>query len=208
MRRQLAASGAAVATALAIGVAMLAVPAHANHEVPELVKDNPTCADIGLVALFPKVEPPVDVVNEFVTADVSADGKFLDVEAKDGFVITAVIVKAGPDANVYDQAPFHDMHAPLVGQDSNIPTISHYEICGEEGEETTPPTTPPTTDTPPPTMVPTTPVDTPAPVPTEVPAGTNTGGSDSLGLWGLIAGTCAAVAGAAVVVRRRFLHDS
>jgi len=64
------------------------------------------------------------------------------------------------------------------------------------------PTTPPTTKTP--TVAPTTPV----PVPTEVPAGATAGGSGSAGLVGLVLAGAAAAAGATVVARRRFLHDS
>jgi hypothetical protein len=126
---------------------------------------------------------------------------------KDGFVITAVIVKAGNDANVYDTAPFHDMHAPLVGQDKNIPVISHYEVCGKkDGDETTPPTTPPETETPKDEA--TTPAKSPVAVPTEVPAGDDDDGSGPAGLLGLVLVGSVTVAGAAMVARRRFLHDS
>jgi hypothetical protein len=55
---------------------------------------------------------------------------------------------------------------------------------------------------------PTKPAETPAPVPTDVPAGTNAGDSHSLGLWGVFAASSAAVAGATMFARRRFLNDS
>jgi hypothetical protein len=50
----------------------------------------------------------------------------------------------------------------------------------------------------------------PAPVPTEVPAGADgaSGGGSALGLIGLTLVASGAVAGTAVVARRRFLHDS
>jgi hypothetical protein len=205
MRRQLVASGAAVATAIVTVLALaLTIPAVAQED-PEHFPGpgNIRCDELdleGLTDAFEDLEGDVD--NAFFTATVSDDGTSVTVVAKEGTVILAVIVKGGDDSFIYFES-FTDMVAPPVGQD-NTPTISHYDVCiGVEEDETTPPTT----ETPPPTMVPTTPVDTPAPVPTEVPAGTNTG-SDSLGLWGLIAGSCAAVAGAAVVVRRRLLHDS
>lgn len=50
----------------------------------------------------------------------------------------------------------------------------------------------------------------PVPVPTEVPAGADgaSGGDSALGLFGLALVASGAVAGTAVVARRRFLHDS
>jgi hypothetical protein len=53
-------------------------------------------------------------------------------------------------------------------------------------------------------------VETPAPVPTEVPAGADAagGGGSAAGLLGLAVVTGGAVAGTAVIARRRFLHDS
>jgi hypothetical protein len=52
--------------------------------------------------------------------------------------------------------------------------------------------------------------ETPAPVPTEVPAGADTtgGGGSAAGLLGLAVVTGGAVAGTAVLARRRFMHDS
>jgi hypothetical protein len=53
-------------------------------------------------------------------------------------------------------------------------------------------------------------VETPAPVPTEVPAGADgaSSGGSALGLFGLALVASGAVAGTAVVARRRFLHES
>jgi hypothetical protein len=46
-------------------------------------------------------------------------------------------------------------------------------------------------------------------VPTAVPAGTDAAGGDSgAGLFGLVLAASGAAAGTAVIVRRRFLHDS
>jgi hypothetical protein len=198
MRRQLVASGAAVTVAAAVA---FAIPAIASHDdEPQLVPDNPDCVDLGYESFgedgkveFQGAQPTVieDITDYFDPEDFDLD-------------IVAVIVKGGNNANVYDEPPFVDLVAPDEKE------ISHVEICGGElPPPTDEPTEPPTDEpTEPPTDEPTEPAESPAPVPTEVPAGTNTGGSDSLGLWGLIAGSCAAVAGAAVVARRRFLHDS
>jgi hypothetical protein len=191
MRRQLLATAAAITTILAVA---FAAPAFADHETPTEVEGNPSCESLGLGESLEKIE--------FAAGDQPTEFA-VDPADYPGFVITAVIVKGGPSAFVYVLPPFDHLTAP-DGKE-----ISHIEVCGEEEEETPSPTPTPTeTPTKTPTETPTVLPTTPAPVPTEVPAGTNTGGSDSLGLWGLIAGTCAAVAGAAVVVRRRFLHDS
>ncbi len=71
----------------------------------------------------------------------------------------------------------------------------------------TPTATPTSTAKPTPTETPT---KTPAPVPTAVPAGTDAtgGGGSAAGLLGLAVVTGGAVAGTAVLARRRFLHDS
>jgi hypothetical protein len=60
-----------------------------------------------------------------------------------------------------------------------------------------------------PTPAPSESAETPVPVPTAVPAGTDAaGGSSTAGLVGLALVASGAVAGTAVIARRRFLHDS
>jgi len=197
MRRQLVAAAAAITTTFAIA---FAAPAIAEHETPEEVEGNPTCESLGLGESLEKIEFEGDQPTEFE----------IDPADYPGFVITGVIVKGGPSALIYDEPPFDHLTAP-DGKE-----ISHIEVCGEEEEETPPPTptdTPTPTETPTetPTVVPTTPAPvptTPAPVPTEVPAGTNAGDGGGAGLLGLVLAGGAAVAGAAVFARRRFLHDS
>jgi hypothetical protein len=207
MRRQLLATAAAITTTLALAVA---VPASAQEE-PELFPGpgNIRCDELdleGLTDIFEDFEGDED--NEFFTATVSEDGTSVTVVAKEGSVILAVIVKGGDDSYIY-RSDFTDMVAPPVGQD-NTPTISHYDVCigveeddkdngdkdngdkdnGDKDEdETAKPTTP-------------------APVPTEVPAGASDGSGGSPALLGFALAGTAAVAGAAVVARRRFLHDS
>jgi hypothetical protein len=201
MRRQLLATAAAITTALITALAVaFTIPASAQEE-PELFPGpgNIRCDELdleGLTDIFEDFEGDED--NEFFTATVSEDGTSVTVVAKEGSVILAVIVKGGDDSYIY-RSDFTDMVAPPVGQD-NTPTISHYDVCigveeddednGDKDEdETAKPTTP-------------------APVPTEVPAGASDGSGGSPALLGFaIAGT-AAVAGAAVVARRRFLNDS
>jgi hypothetical protein len=227
MRRQLVASGAAVTTALAVGLAMSALPAVATHVEPETIRGNPTCSGLisdGIIEL--KVEPVADGTFSdgtlTVTIDVrdTADGPVFDWTSNIG--VDAVFVKGGPNGNlyVYDPEATADtgLHAPVNPNNDKFYGLSHISFCYDKDETTTPPTKPPTTPpTKPPTESPTKPPTTetptvapttPAPVPTEVPAGATGGGSGSAGLVGLGLAGAAAAAGAAVVARRRFLHDS
>ncbi len=223
MRRQLVASGAAVTTALAVGIAVFALPAVATHVEPETVGGNPTCSDLisdGIIEL--KVEPVEDGTFSdgtlTVTIDVrdTDDGPVFDWTSNIG--VDAVFVKGGPNGNlyVYDPEATSDtgLHAPVNPNNDKFYGLSHISFCYDKDETTTPPTSPPPTTptTPPPTETPTeaptTPVETPVPVPTEVPAGSTDGGSSSAGLFGLVLAGGAAAAGVALVVRRRFLHDS
>ena len=184
MRRQLLATAAAVTTTLALAVA---VPAFAEHEDPELVPGNPSCESLDLGESLEKIEFEEGAQpTEFA----------IDPADYPGFVITGVIVKGGPSANVFDEPPFDHLTAP-EGKE-----ISHIEVCGVEEEETETPTPTPT-----PTNGETT-TTTPAVVPTEVPAGVNDGGSGSAGLVGLVIAAGAAAAGFVLFARRRALHDS
>ena len=90
-----------------------------------------------------------------------------------------------------------------------------HKVFWVQGCEPTPTPTPTNTPTAKPTSTATptpreTPTKTPAPVPTAVPAGTDAtgGGGSAAGLLGLAVVTGGAVAGTAVLARRRFLHDS
>jgi hypothetical protein len=228
MRRQLVASGAAVTTALAVGLAISALPAVATHVEPVTVQGNPTCSDLvdgGVTEL--KVDPGASGTFTDGTLTVTIDvtvtdaGPIFDWTSNIG--VDAVFSKGGPiggNLYVYDPEATADtgLHSPVNPKNNKFSGLSHISFCYDKDETTTPPTTPPTkppTESPtkPPTtetpsMAPTTPGETPAPVPTEVPAGTTGSGSDSPGLVGLVLAGGAAAAGAAVVARRRFLNDS
>jgi outer membrane biosynthesis protein TonB len=190
MRRQLLAIAAAVTTTAAVA---FAVPAFADGEEPTRFEGETFCEDLLLDDLQLVFLGGVDFDEPLPTA-IDDLGEFVDLDLP----IVAVIVQGDPDANLYLEPPFDDLVAP------DGEGIIFIEVCGFEEEEP-PPTEEPTE---PPTDKPTEPVDTPAPVPTEVPAGTNAGDRDSRGLWGLIAASSVAVAGAAILTRRRFLHDS
>jgi hypothetical protein len=112
----------------------------------------------------------------------------------------------------------------LVGQLGDAHKKQGYHIKltvhaeGSKGKDTkhkvfwvkcAPPTSAPPTSAPPTSAPPTS--ESPAPVPTDVPAGADGAGGGSgsaAGLMGLAVVAGGAVAGTAVLARRRFLHDS
>ena len=217
----------AATTALALAGAAPALAEHVDFDDPYEFDDNHagTCAAFGLTPPpaatgwdeTGKVDPPVNVDNAFVTATVSGDDgegapTHLEVVAKDGFVITAVLVKGGEGGGgtAYFHAPFEDMTANV--KDGKPQGISHYVICGEiEEEETTPPPPPPDgngdddddngdngddKETPKPT------------VPTEVPAGYGDADNGSASTIGLLAFLTAMAIGGGALVTRRFVKDN
>jgi hypothetical protein len=107
-----------------------------------------------------------------------------------------------------DQQGFHIKLTVEVPEGTHSTAFSKHKVfwvtCVPKHTETPKPS--PTVETPKPSPT----VETPAPVPTEVPAGADgaSGGGSALGLFGLALVASGAVAGTAVVARRRFLHDS
>jgi len=152
----------AVVVSAMVGAAGLfvALPASAQSNEPETVPGNPVCADVapaGVTWTAFKVEPPAD--GEFsdgtltVNIDVraTADGQVFDWDSNIG--VDAVIVKGGPNANVYFYDPESTgdtgLHAP-VNPSGQWAGLSHIEFCYdvEQVPPTTSPTTPPVTVTP------------------------------------------------------------
>jgi hypothetical protein len=148
------------------------------------------------------------------TDDVSGtvtDKKYLNIEVhNDDLVIYGIVIKAGDGYRIY-YSPEPDMHGPLVGQDKNVPTISHWFLCGEvpppgngddddngkkdddngeEQEDENGDKEPEKT------------------VPTAVPAGYGDTGSGVAGLVGLLAAFAAAIAAGALLIRRRLLNEN
>jgi hypothetical protein len=161
------------ATAGAAGL-FVALPASAQSNDGEVVPGNPGCDDVapeGATWTELKVEPPED--GEFsdgtLTVDVDVsdtdDGQVFDWDSNIG--VDAVIVKGGPNANVYfyDPESMGDagLHAP-VNPSGMWAGLSHIPFCYDTGD--VPPTTPTTTPTSP-TTGPTSPT---APTPPGQPA--------------------------------------
>jgi hypothetical protein len=96
----------------------------------------------------------------------------LDVTINEGFTATGIVVKGGPDANVYD-GPFvgpievEGMTSPINPATGRPFDISHWFVCGFEAQPTATPTATPTvTPTATPTIAPTA---TPTPTKTKLP---------------------------------------
>lgn len=179
---------AGIAAAGAVTVALAASTASAAPApAPRFVEGNvTTCEEAGLSGEVLFGSPPDYPSNPTAgSGTVSGDGTTLDVTINEGFTASGIVVKGGPDTNVYD-GPFvgpttvEGMQSPPVGQ-GNIPEISHWFVCGTE----TVPTSPPATSPPP-----TSPAAT-SPPPTALPlTGTTTSSST-----GLLLGSAAAFLG-------------
>lgn len=173
----------------AVAVALAASTASADPAPePRFVEGNvTTCEEAGLTGEVLFGSSPDYPSNPAAgSGTVSGDGTTLDVTINEGFTASGIVVKGGPDTNVYD-GPFvgpttvEGMQSPPVGQ-GNIPEISHWFVCGTE---TTPSPSP--TVSPSPTMSPA----PTSPAPTALPlTGTNTSSST-----GLLLGSAAAFLG-------------
>lgn len=151
---------AAAATIPLMGLALLIVPgASATHVEPQLVDDNPSCATVGIGENEFKLQPvesghhsdpagPLEV-------DVTVEGTHFDWSSN--IPVLAVIVKGGPDANLYDYRPGETsdqgLHAPINPNNNRPFGLSHVSFCYNPSEPpngtTSPtPTTDPTTTTP------------------------------------------------------------
>jgi hypothetical protein len=164
----------------------------------------------------------ISLLTDMVTLQDDAAGGGTDLDAEQTYDLSSLIGQLG------DPQPKQGYHIKLqvdVPEGTHSAAFSKYKVFWVEDCRPTPTPTPTPTKTPTakptPTKTPTakptptkTPTakpsaETPAPVPTAVPAGTDTaGGGSGAGLFGLVLAVSGAAAGTAVIVRRRFLHDS
>jgi hypothetical protein len=155
-RSRLAILVAALAT-LGLSLTVLAQPALANHVVPVLHQDNPTCAQLGDYDHEFKVEPVTaglkdDPNSDFavtITLVNTADGQTFDFSAN--MAVDAVFVKGGPGGNLYSYSPAvtsdTGLHAPGNDQGIAVSTppwsgLSHLSFCFNDVPEETPTPTP------------------------------------------------------------------
>jgi hypothetical protein len=123
--------------AFAVGTSLAGDPPGEPSVAPIFVEGNPTCESLGY-PLGIKVDPPASGVfsvgNGEVTVELyGEDGDdFLYLDWTSTYPIMAVIVKGGPNANLYDYDPvsFGDvgLHSPLK-ENGDPYAISHFNFC-------------------------------------------------------------------------------
>lgn len=125
--------------ALALLVVLTAAaPASASLVDPILVPGNPGCSDLGYDFGFkPQPEPPPSGTYTFPAPDgvneltLTSDGIVFDWSST--LALDAVIVKGGPNANVYVYDPEATadtgLHSPVNPSNGQFYAISHIEVC-------------------------------------------------------------------------------
>lgn len=125
-----------VAIGCLIGILFPVQLAVASHVTPTFVPGNPSCTDLGYDFGFkPQPEPPPSGIYNFPeginTVTITSDGTYFDWLSTLG--IDAVVVKGGPNANVYvhDPEEFSDnsLHSPINPINGQPYAISHIEFC-------------------------------------------------------------------------------
>lgn len=106
------------------------------HVTPGFVAGNPDCSDLGYDFGFkPQPEPPPSGSYAFPdginTLTIDSDGSLFDWSST--LSLDAVIVKGGPNANVYAYDPEEtadtDLHSPINPNNDQPYAISHIEVC-------------------------------------------------------------------------------
>jgi hypothetical protein len=132
--------------AMALAVVLLSVnlvPVHAVQSAPILVPGNPTADTLGLAPFSCKVEPPISGTygldaslggTNTVTVTVSPDGLTFDWSSS--LPIDAIIVKGGPNADLYlyDPEAFSNsgepaLHPPVNPNNGLYYAIAHIEFA-------------------------------------------------------------------------------
>ena len=124
----------AFAKVLLLGVLSRAGIATADHVEPVYIDGNPRCEDVGLSGLGFKIDPPSEgtfTVEDRGEVTVAIDGVLVDWTST--FGVDAVLVKGGPNANLYwyDPAEFSDtgLHPPINPNTDRPYDISHITFC-------------------------------------------------------------------------------
>lgn len=112
--------------------------AAASHVSPNFVPGNPSCPSLGYDFGFkPQPEPPPSGTYTFPAPDgvntltITSDGTFFDFSST--LALDAVIVKGGPNANVYVYSPETSaddgLSSPINPNNGRPFAISHIEVC-------------------------------------------------------------------------------
>jgi hypothetical protein len=105
--------------------------------------DQQVCHDLAKILTIPleyqvdwqgfKIDPPQNYDDDFVEFTIYEKGKYLSWEIIDESAkMLAVIVKGGPNYNVYNYIPYDYAYDSGLGapiNKSNYPAISHYNVC-------------------------------------------------------------------------------
>lgn len=135
----------ALVTALIAVIGVSLTSAGAASVTPTLVSGNPHCTDL-------KIDPVVGGTYDGVT--ITVHGRYVDFTSTD--TVLTVVVKGGPNANLYDYTTVGgvtsdtDLSAPINPNTNKPYGLSH--LCFTFGDTpppttSTPPTTPPTPST-------------------------------------------------------------
>jgi hypothetical protein len=121
---------------LVLGLSTATQPAAAASVSPVFVPGNPSCADLGYDFGFkPQPEPPPTGTYTYPdglnSAAITSDGTYFDWTSTLG--VDAVIVKGGPNANVYVYDPESKgdtvLSSPINSNTGEPFAISHIEFC-------------------------------------------------------------------------------
>ena len=131
-------------------------PAAADHVAPIFVASNPSCTGFGYQSGFKddNAGPGTFVVPGSGTITVSVNGSTQTFNWSATFGIDAVIVKGGPNANLYIYQPPTEsisdtgLHAPLNPSTATFFGLSHIEFCYDTDPTATPSPTATSTGTP------------------------------------------------------------
>ncbi|MGH2463737.1 MAG: hypothetical protein ACRDFZ_08995, partial [Candidatus Limnocylindria bacterium] len=157
---------AAFAVALTgLSLLLSVAPALASDVVPITILGNPTCASVGLYTHEFKVEPVTsglhgDPGSDFeVQLTVQSNGLGQTVDIAGNVPVDAVIVKGGPNANVYVYVPpvltDDALHAPINLPGGSYFGLGHVRFCFAVVPTASASPTPSPTPTPTPTPSPT-----------------------------------------------------
>lgn len=120
-----------------LGVLFLVAPAaYAVHVAPDFVAGNPSCADLGYGDFEFKIEPApfsgTYDIDGFNTVTITT-GDEVTFDWTSTLGMDAVIVKGGPNANVYVYNPesFGDtgLHSPINPNNDQPYGLSHISFC-------------------------------------------------------------------------------
>lgn len=136
---KLAKLSAIAAFAVVAALFGVALSASAGHVAPSILSGNPSCEG-GI-----KIEPVVSGTYDGVT--ITVHGSTFDFTTTGDTVVERVIVKGGPDANLYVYEPpatsDTGLQAPLNVKNNKPYGLSHLCFFTDEDKKGEPTTTPP-----------------------------------------------------------------